>query len=85
MDIMEIEKALEGLRTGLRKDGADLVVSHLSTGSIELSLILKNDTCLGCIVDTDLLLAMVRLALGKSFPQMTKVVLHDPRSSQKSK
>ena len=81
MDIGDIDKALEGLRKGLRSDGSDLVVNNLSDDSIELSLILQEDACLECIVSNDILLVMVRRALSKVMPTVPRIVLHDPRNS----
>ena len=81
MEQNDVEKALEGLRVGLRKDGADLNVNSVAGDCIDLSLIFKESTCQDCIVGTDLLLAKIRLALSKALPQVPKIVLHDPRRS----
>ena len=82
MNAESIDKALEGLRTGLRQDGADLMVDRVSSDCVELSLIFRNNTCLECIVGTEILLAKVRLVLSKALPQVPNVVLHDPRCSK---
>ena len=81
MELADVEKALEGLRLGLRRDGADLNVHSVGGDCVDLSLIFKDSTCQECIVGTDLLLAKIRLALGKALTQVPKVVLHDPRRS----
>ncbi len=81
MDAGEIEKALEGVRKGLRSDGADLVVKSLSNDCIELNLVLGDNACLECIVSNDILQAMVRRALGKVVATVPRIVLHDPRSA----
>ncbi len=79
MNIGDVEKALEGVRKGLRSDGADLVVNAASDECIELSLVVKEDTCLECIVSNDIMLTKVRMVLGKTIPGAPKIVLHDPR------
>ncbi len=79
MNLGDIEKALEGLRKALRSDGADLIVNTASDECIELSLILQDDTCLECIVSSEMLLAKVRIVLSKIVPALPKIVLHDPR------
>ena len=81
MDVEGLEKALEGLRVGLRSDGADLIVNSVSADCIDLSLIFTQKECPECIVSGEMLLAKVRLILGKVFPQLPKLVLHDPRST----
>lgn len=79
MGIEEVEKGLEGLRKGLRADGADLLVRNVSEECIELSLVLGENACLECIVSADILAAKVRMTLGKVLPQVPKILLHDPR------
>ena len=79
MNLADAEGALEGLRRGLRSDGADLVVNSLSDDCIELSLIFESDACLECIVSSELLLAKIRIVLSKISPILPKIVLHDPR------
>ena len=81
MDLGEVEKALEGVRKGLRSDGADLVVKSFSNDSIELNLVLLDNACLECIVSNDILMAMVRRALGKVVSTAPRIVLNDPRTS----
>ena len=80
MNFAEAAGALDGLRTSLKSDGADLAVKSVSNDSIELSLIFRDTTCKECIVGSDLLAAKVRIALGKVFPQVPKIVIHDPRN-----
>ncbi len=81
MNIAEVEKGLEGLRKGLKADGADLLVQNLDEACIELSLVLGESACLECIVSTEILTAKVRTALGKILPQVPKILLHDPRKT----
>ena len=83
MDLAEMEKALEGIRIGLKKDGADLVVNSINNDCIELSLIVQPGACLECIVSSDILLAKVRLVLSKIVQIVPRIMLHDPRNSQK--
>ena len=81
MDVEGVEKALAGLRVGLKSDGADLIVNSVSADCIELSLVFEGNECPECIVGAEMLLAKVRLLLGKVFPQLPRLVLHDPRST----
>jgi hypothetical protein len=74
-----INKALEGLRKGLRQDGADIKVERVSRDCVELSLIFRNHACLECIVESEVLLAKVRMVLGQAFPEISKILLRDPR------
>ncbi len=82
MDVQGVERALEGLRAGLRIDGADLIVNSVSTDCVDLSLVLKENACPECIVDSEMLLTKVRLILNKVLPQLPRVVLHDPRTPE---
>lgn len=82
MHIEEVEKAIESFRTSLRKSGADLIINRADRDCIELSLIFGKDTCLECIVNSEILLAQAKIILGKVLPQVPKILLHDPRSSR---
>lgn len=81
MDVAEVERALQGLRVGLQSDGADLIVNSASADCIDLSLTFTAHECPECIVGTEMLLAKVRMVLGKVFPQLPRLVLHDPRNA----
>ena len=78
MDLVNVEKALEGLRGALKKDGADLIVKSADEDRIELSLVLGEGACLDCIVGGEILTAKIKIALSKVFPQVPKIELHDP-------
>lgn len=80
MNSGEVEKALDSLRKGLKKDGADLVVQNVDESCIELNLVLVESSCLECIVSAEILVAKARMALGKVFPKVPKIFLHDPRT-----
>lgn len=80
MSAEQVQKALEGLCKGLRSDGADLVVDSANEENIELSLILKENACLECIVPIDVLQSHVRIVLSKAFEKLPQIVLHDPRN-----
>jgi hypothetical protein len=81
MDLLDVEKALENVRIGLKRDGADLVVNSSNDEGIELSLIIENSACLECIVSNEILIAKVQRSLSKVVSTVPRVVIHDPRNS----
>lgn len=80
MDLVDVEKALEGLRTGLKQDGADLIVKNINNDCVELTLFMSDATCKECIVSKEILLAKIKIVLGKIFPKVPRIILNDPRS-----
>ncbi len=80
MDLVSVEKALQGLRTGLKQDGADLLVKSINDDCIEVNLVMSDATCRECIVNKEILLAKIKIALGKISPKAPRIVLNDPRS-----
>lgn len=80
MNRADVEEALKGLRTGLQQDGADINVQSVNKDRIELNLIFREETCLECIVNSEILAAQVKMALTKIFADVPKVILNDPRT-----
>lgn len=79
MNHADVEKSLEGLRTGLKQDGADIVVEAVDADRIELSLVFSANACMECIVNSEIMTALVKAALSKDFAKVPKIVLNDPR------
>ncbi len=83
MNLGDVEKALEGLRSCLKKDGADLVIQTVDGDRIELALVLGESSCLECIVGSEMIIAKARMALSKIAPNVPEILLHDPRNKEK--
>jgi len=82
VDMIVVEKGLEGLRKGLKADGADLLILKAKEECIELRLVIGGDACLECIVSADILTAKVKMALGRVLSHVPQIVLHDPRQGE---
>ena len=79
MDIDQISKALDGLKQGLQNDGANLVVDNISNERVVVRLIVEDHACKECIVDSDVLTAVVEAALREIVPAGAVISLVDPR------
>ncbi len=80
MTVEDVRNALEGLCKGLRSDGADLVIDRATPDQVEMTLVVKDETCMKCIVDHQMLLSWIRVALKRANLQVPDILLHDPRS-----
>jgi Fe-S cluster biogenesis protein NfuA len=78
-EIHVAQLALESIRSGFNADGADLVVRHISDRRAVVELVVTPDTCLDCIVPTDILNAIVSATIRGAFPEIAEVEVQDPR------
>jgi hypothetical protein len=72
-------EALSGLQSGLRADGADLVLEDVRDGVAHVRLIVGPETCEECIVPKAMLEPVVLMALQDGDPTITSVSVDDPR------
>jgi hypothetical protein len=79
LDIDQIISALDGLKKGLQNDGADLLIDDVSNDRVVIRLVLEERACQECIVDSEVLIAVVEAALRGVVPSRAKISIIDPR------
>ncbi len=75
-----IETVLNKMRIGLNQDGGDLVLKNWANGTVELDLVLSENACLHCIVDSRMMIANLEHRLKKVLSNVNRVVINDPRN-----
>lgn len=76
-----VSEALEGLRTGLQVDGADLVLESADAAGVVVRLTVQDPTCLDCILPAEHLRLVVAGALERAGLDVATVTVIDPRLS----
>ncbi len=78
----QLMAALQDVQESLQADHADLEVIGLNGTAADLRLVFNEQTCLECIVNKDLLQAIMLMSLQRSLPHITEVRLEDPRDAR---
>lgn len=73
--------ALGELVEALQADGADLRLLDMDDSRLTLELIVVDSTCMDCLVDHELMVAMAGDALERAGLGDLEVVLQDPRTA----
>ncbi len=77
-----LEDALVPVRSMLQADGADLAVTSWENGTVHLELIFSENVCEECILPREELTEMIASTCRETGPEVSKVVLHDPREGR---
>jgi Fe-S cluster biogenesis protein NfuA len=72
---------LEALRESLRADGADLELVRIDNEVATVQLLLGPEVCADCILPRPSLEAVLRVAIARRHPSVSKVHLIDPRET----
>jgi hypothetical protein len=75
----QLTAALRDVQESLQADHADLEVLGLNGSAADIRLVFNDDTCVECIVDKDILQAIMLMSLQGTNPEITEVRLQDPR------
>jgi Fe-S cluster biogenesis protein NfuA len=78
-EVQLAQRALESIRPGFNADGADLLVRQITGRKLVVDLVVTSDTCMDCIVPTDILKAIVLATIREALPEIEEVEVHDPR------
>lgn len=77
--VAKAAEALSSLQSGLRADGADLVLEDVRNSIAHVRLVVGPETCQECIVPKEMLEPMVLTALQEGDSTITSVAFDDPR------
>lgn len=83
IDRDNVESAIAEFRTFLTNDGADLRLRALDTsaGTIELDLVIGEATCEECVIEPQMLRAIITEFFTDKLPGLLHTKVHDPRVS----
>lgn len=76
-----IEYAVEPVKAALQADGADLALDEVIGEQARMRLILGPETCMDCIVPGHVMHGILSATILKDVPDITEVLLEDPRAA----
>jgi Fe-S cluster biogenesis protein NfuA len=76
-----IESVLDKMRRGLNQDGGNLLLKKWEDGVMEVDLVLAEDACLKCILDSTMMTMNLERLMKQELPSVKKVVINDPRDN----
>lgn len=79
VNLESVHDAIDPLRSGFQADGADLVVERATEDGVVVRLVVTDETCLDCIVPTDMLHYLVSNAINTQWPDISHIDIVDPR------
>lgn len=74
-----VGQVLEPLRQGFQADGADLAVDEANEEVVKVRLVTSPETCLDCILPTELITRVLESAVRDSFPTLGRFEFVDQR------
>ena len=75
----QVRTAVAQLRAMLQLDGGDLRVVETGDRSATFTIELENARCAECVLPADMIQSIIAKELAGSIPQITEVVVRDPR------
>lgn len=75
----QIEAQLDAVRPLVTGDGADLSLVTVDAGNVTLLLSVQETHCLECVMPKELLSSLILADLQSKLPDVTDVILIDPR------
>ena len=75
----QVETAVAPLRAMLQLDGGDLLVVETGDTSATFAIELENASCAECVLPAEMIESIIAKELAGSIPQITEVVVRDPR------
>lgn len=75
----KIEAAIAPMREAIQADGADLEVKGIDGSVAHIALVFGPEVCEDCILPKDMLQTMLLSAVKDTLPEISEIVLDDPR------
>lgn len=76
-NVVDVERALAGLRMGYQSDGYDLVVDEVTQGVAKLRITAGPDACVECLVPKPIAVQMIQTTL-EDVPGLSEIQVEYP-------
>lgn len=81
----DFNAAFESLRRGFAADQADIAITSVDDGVVQIDLLVKPSTCLDCILPAETIEKILKTKLSSVAPDIREVRLNDPRRDDNHK